>query len=360
MSNTLRHESWLDKALPQYARLTTAVVSILENLLRERSIEFLAISGRTKDKRSALEKVTRKGYTDLDKQFTDLSGVRVVVFLESDVRRVCGVIQEAFSIDASNSLDKDSLLSADRIGYRSVHYVCDLGKNRALVDEYRSLSNFQFEVQVRTVLQHAWAELTHDRNYKFSGKLPRDLERKLYLYAGLLEVADRGFDETAAAIDSYSKELRERTAQGDFDLEVTSLSLIEFIEQWVEQNKFSMNGKINLDDIGDLVTELHQFGISKISQLNEIALPEYARAANELKQSTTIFGIVRDWMLLNDWRRFLGRVSFSWVMFEVDEETILLRHLMAPDNFKSMIKAFRASGSLHIDDGDDEESCNWI
>lgn len=350
MTSAVSHESWLDQALPRYGRLTTAVVSILENLLSERSIEFLAISGRTKNKPSALEKISRKGYTDLEKQFTDLSGVRVVVFLESDVRRVCELIQEAFAIDATNSLDKDTLLSADRIGYRSVHYVCDLGQKRAPVEEYRTLAGLRFEIQVRTDLQHAWAELTHDRNYKFSGKLPRDLERKLYLYAGLLEIADRGFDETAAAIDSYAQTLKTRTERGDFDLEITSLSLGAFIGHWVKQNSFSLEGVVNLDNIGDLVNELRQFGITKISDLNKIAHQEYAKTANELKQGTTVFGLVRDWMLLSDWRRFMSQVRFAWVMDE--DETDLLKNAMAPEEYEQMIQAFQDLGRHDEDDAD--------
>ncbi|WP_409371389.1 GTP pyrophosphokinase, partial [Mycolicibacter algericus] len=50
-------------------------------------------------------------------------------------------------------------------------------------------------IQVRTVLQHAWAEFEHDIRYK--GSIPAehapDLDRRFTLAAGLLELADSEF-----------------------------------------------------------------------------------------------------------------------------------------------------------------------
>lgn len=83
------------------------------------------------------------------------------------------MITGSFNIDEKNSLDKKILLASDQIGYRSVHFVCDLGAQRSGLPEFKDLGGLKFEIQVRTLLQHAWAELAHDRNYKFSGTLLR-------------------------------------------------------------------------------------------------------------------------------------------------------------------------------------------
>lgn len=55
-------EQWLDGVLPRHDRLTQAVATIVENVLRARQIDFLAISGRTKTREGALEKIKRKNY----------------------------------------------------------------------------------------------------------------------------------------------------------------------------------------------------------------------------------------------------------------------------------------------------------
>jgi putative GTP pyrophosphokinase len=337
--STKSNPDWLDEILPSHHRLTKAVVSIVENLLRERDIDYLAVTGRTKDKRAALEKITRKGYAEPTKQLTDLSGIRVVVYFESDVQKVGALIEQAFTVDKANSLDKDSLLSTNQIGYRSVHYVCDLGKKRQSVDEYSSISTLKFEFQVRTVLQHAWAELAHDRNYKFSGKLPKELERKLYLYAGLLEIADKGFDETAKAVDHYAKSLQTRTAHGDLDIEITSLSLEAFVSLWSQRTKFPLDNSFAKSDLSDLIQELREFGITKLHQLNAIVPPNYASVAKKHDHIGTIYGVVRDWMLVKDWRRFVEHVSFSWVM---DQDNILV-HILGENEYAEMMQRFEVA-----------------
>ncbi|MEJ7833861.1 MAG: DUF429 domain-containing protein, partial [Nocardioides sp.] len=68
-------------------------------------------------------------------------------------------------------------------GYASRHLLVKLDDGRVA------------SVQLRTVLQHAWAEFEHDIRYK--GNVPeehaRDLDRRFTLAAGLLELADQEF-----------------------------------------------------------------------------------------------------------------------------------------------------------------------
>lgn len=312
--STLSIEHWLDGVLSKHARLTDAVVSIVENILRARQIDYLAVTGRTKNLSAAIEKIERKRYTHPQVQLTDLSGIRIVVFLESDVRRVSKAIRETFRVDAGNSLDKNDLLSANQLGYRSVHFVCDLGEGRSNLPEFRGLEGLQFEFQIRTVLQHAWAELAHDRNYKFSGKLPQLLERKLYLYSGLLEIADKGFDEVSAEIDRYVATMESRTDQGDLNVELTSLSLQHFVDMWSRKNRITLTSATGgKDDLADLVGELEQFGARTLAELQAIVPPNYADLIREDKLNT-IYGVVRDWMLMSNWRLYKSKVSFNWIM----------------------------------------------
>lgn len=345
---TISHETWLDSLLPRHSRLTNAVVSIMENVLKEQGVDYLAISGRTKDRRSALEKIARKGYIDPARQMTDITGIRVVVYFESDVQKVSNIIRKAFNVDKENSLDKDSLLATDQIGYRSVHYVCDLGAKRAEIEEYKGLETLKFEFQVRTVLQHAWAELAHDRKYKFSGKLPKDLERKLYLYAGLLEIADKGFDETAHSIDAYSKSLDEQTAKGEFDIEITSLSLEAYVNKWAKDNQIKLRELVLSSDLSDLISELDQFGIRKLSELDRIAIKKYSDVAKKRHHETTIYGLVRDWMLIANWEKFVKNVRFDWIM---DDDTIL-DEFFSREEYEKFQSAFDWADSEELLDGE--------
>jgi ppGpp synthetase/RelA/SpoT-type nucleotidyltranferase len=87
-------EIWLKGALPKHERLKAAAILLLENLLKETSIEYLSVTGRVKDFDSASEKIGRKNYEQPEMQLTDLTGIRVVTFdllpnLPSFIRRVC-------------------------------------------------------------------------------------------------------------------------------------------------------------------------------------------------------------------------------------------------------------------------------
>ncbi|SCZ64753.1 GTP pyrophosphokinase [Thiohalomonas denitrificans] len=323
------NEKWLSSVLPLHRRLTESVVTIIENVLKAKSVDFLAVSGRTKEKTSALEKIERKGYRNPQKQMTDLSGVRVILYFESDVNKASEIIDEAFEIDPKNSLNQDDLMSTDQIGYRSVHFVCGLGNGRTGLPEFSDLAGLQFEIQVRTVLQHAWAELAHDRNYKFSGKLPKRVERQLYLYAGMLEIADRGFDDVSKEIDKYIESVERKSDLGELDVEIDSISLPRYVRKWCEENGIEIDfPTYHLDE---LVKELHQFGIHTLAELDKVVPPTYAEVFKREKHDSNIFGVVRDWMLIHDWKRFAKNVERNWCVSYEEEENLFHHFFSAPE-----------------------------
>lgn len=310
---------WLSDVLPKYQALTSLVSSIMANLMHESKVEYLAISSRVKEYTSVLEKIERKNYTSPQEQLTDLGGVRIIVFFESDLARVTDLIERSFSVDKKNSSDKKQQMSVDQTGYRSLHFVCDMGAARSLLPEYRNLKGLKFEFQVRTVLQHAWAELAHDRNYKFAGKLPEDAERKLYLYAGMLELADKGLDELSREMDAYIEKVHEDIKSGDLEAMIDSVRLIQFVEEWAAKSGVELVPVKSKAGYADLIEELNSFGVHYLSQLESIVPEDYHMHALE---DSTIYGVVRDWMLIKDWRKFHEQVKCSWVYEDSDDEPL--------------------------------------
>ncbi|RUM91348.1 MAG: GTP pyrophosphokinase [Thiomicrospira sp.] len=332
-------DTWLDQSLPDYRILTNTVVSILESLLQLHNVDYLTVTGRVKDKNSIKEKIKRKTYTEPKEQLTDLSGVRIIAYFESDVDQIASIIENSFEVVTEHSLPKNHLLETNQIGYRSIHYVCKLGSNREGLPEFSGLKGLMFEFQIRTVLQHAWAELAHDRNYKFSGKLPKDIERKLYLYAGMLEIADKGFDELSSEIDSYILTYTSRTQKGDFDIEINSISLPEFIENWATENAFPLEPLSYKLPLDDLISELEQMGIRKLDELKNIIPENYIEASKSINYETTIYGLVRDWLLLHDFERYHDEVSYNWNGIDYGTWN-LMEHMMDVKTFKLFKKKF--------------------
>src|SRR5258706_13087619 len=135
---------WLEEALVRHKRLTTAVSGVLESILTRGSIEYLSITGRTKALLSVEEKVKRKKFTQPKNQLTDLSEIRVITFLETQVKSISELIRNTFDVDKKNSLDRASDLGANKLGYRSTHFVCTLGNSRKGLLEYDALSELKF------------------------------------------------------------------------------------------------------------------------------------------------------------------------------------------------------------------------
>tara|TARA_R110002012_G_scaffold16403_1_gene63364 strand:- start:660 stop:1709 length:1050 start_codon:yes stop_codon:yes gene_type:complete len=322
-------KTWIAENHFRFVSLSEAAQNIVTNLLQEEGIEFLTITQRTKDIDSCLEKSKRKNYKSPKTQTTDISGIRIIVFLECDIVRISKIIEDAFFIDTENSLNQDDLLSSSEMGYRSVHYVCELGSARSQLPEFRNLGGLKFEIQLRTVLQHAWAELSHDRNYKFSGVLPKHLERQLFLLSALLETADKGFDELSKNIDEYISEIQQSYIEKDLNIEINSLSVRNFIKNWCSENRISLfdSDDKNINDI--VIEELENFGIKNIQDLQDLIPNNYRPVSGN---SEGYLGLVRNWMIIENIKKYVEKNSPAWWL--PSNELPYFEELMPSDDFK--------------------------
>lgn len=180
--------------------------TLLRQLLGEQNIQVHSVTSRVKTRDSLASKIGKKGgiYRDIT-EITDIVGLRIVTFFADQVSEVAKLIEEQFFIDRENSSDKRDSLDTDRFGYLSVHYIVGLTEPRCLLKENKSFASAKAEIQIRSILQHAWAEIEHDIGYKSVGDVPRSVRRQFARLAGLLELADEEFVKIRSDIDSYSK-----------------------------------------------------------------------------------------------------------------------------------------------------------
>jgi putative GTP pyrophosphokinase len=289
---------WYTGIRQTYDDLSGSVRGTIESLLKAKGVEFLSVTGRAKTVESVVEKVERKGYTDIARQMTDLCGIRVITYMDRDVEKVCDIIRDNFHPHDDKSLDKSSELEVDQVGYRSMHFICDLGAERVKLAENSRYKDLVFEVQVRSVLQHAWAEIEHDRSYKFSGELPSHLKRRLHLIAGTLELLDREFNGIANELDEYKKVVAEKTAVGDLDIELNTTSVREYLARKLEAKGIRLEVMPNLDVAID---ELQRYGITTISALDRLfSEGVFQRVRSIAKSARTEIGLLRDAMIFAD------------------------------------------------------------
>ena len=193
------------KVRVEYATYADALRRALERACQVSFPEAL-IQARAKTVSSFAEKAARKfdRYPDAVNQMTDLCGARVIVQTAEQVRAVRSYIEANFEILESE--DKGLLLSQDEFGYRDMHYIVRLRPERAgalgfTPEERAVIGDKRAEVQVRTWLQHAWADTLHDRMYKNKLKLSADITRTGALLAALMEEGDRNFNVLADDLD---------------------------------------------------------------------------------------------------------------------------------------------------------------
>ncbi|MFL6135318.1 MAG: DUF429 domain-containing protein [Nocardioidaceae bacterium] len=178
---------------------TDRFVAMVTTLLDEAGINYLSVTGRTKSVASFAAKADRtvdggRVYSDPLEQITDQIGVRVITYLRSDVSAVADLLDDQLAVLDDRDLGQETA-SEGRFGYASRHLLVALDSSRSAPASYEPLRGRRAQVQVRTVLQHAWAEFEHAIRYK--GTIPEehapDLDRRFTLAAGLLELADREF-----------------------------------------------------------------------------------------------------------------------------------------------------------------------
>lgn len=213
-----------------YEKLCAEVAYILTRHLNNAQIEFSTITHRCKTLNSFLEKIQRKSYHDPITEMTDFAGVRVVCLYIDDLSRVEKVIAEHFEI--TEKIDKLTYKRTDEFGYGAIHFVVKLGKTSSGA-RYDDLKDLVCEIQIRTVLQDAWAIIDHHLVYKNESNIPSFLRKKLNLLAGNFESADEEFKRIRAEREAYLTDIEESKITSEQFLE-NELNLDSFVRyaQW--------------------------------------------------------------------------------------------------------------------------------
>ena len=131
---------WYRKNRSLYKSLANKVEAIVKENLEQSKVQYHSVTSRGKSLKSFADKSESGKYADPINEIKDMAGIRVITYLESDVRKVADVIERLFDIDKAHSLDQSQLLGSDRLGYRSVHYVAKFDGEREVVD----FLNFSF------------------------------------------------------------------------------------------------------------------------------------------------------------------------------------------------------------------------
>ena len=199
----------VDRAVADYVELreqlqaaTAEFVELVTGIIDDAGINYLTVTGRTKSVGSFAAKargiLTADAGADPLVRVTDQVGVRVITYVQRDIDAVADLLSEQFTVLDDRDLGEETA-AAGRFGYASRHLLVSRAVGAAGDAVAGDPTAYEpltcASIQLRTVLQHAWAEFEHDIRYK--GTVPPeqvpDLDRRFTLAAGLIELADREF-----------------------------------------------------------------------------------------------------------------------------------------------------------------------
>jgi putative GTP pyrophosphokinase len=185
------------------ASLSGQVETLLEDNHLHGSIKL-----RVKTLESLSEKLSHltRSTGDPNPVVRDLLGLRVVVPFQEEVERVVELLREHFSIKKIER--KSEKLTFREFAYDSVHVEIPIETNLELPECCTPV----VEVQVRTILQDAWAEVEHELIYKSHFRFPNNdsIRKKLAAVNASLSLADMIFQEIRDAQKEMARWGQER------------------------------------------------------------------------------------------------------------------------------------------------------
>ena len=286
---------------PALLSATDHYLHLVTTLLDDAGINYLNVTARTKSVASFAEKADRsvdgrRLYTDPLSEITDQVGLRVITFLHDDVTTVANLLAEEMQLLDDRDMGQETAREG-RWGYASRHLLV------AVEGEQQPAS-----IQVRTVLQHAWAEFEHDIRYK--GSIPEedapDLDRRFTLAAGLLELADREFSAIRERLKSSPPAQRSEQSS---DPRIGTPVLATYLG-----NRFPDAGWSRTEHYAWISGLLLELGIDSLDELDELLAAVDTDAVNQKMDYRYPAGAVRrldDALLARFGDRYVGLTGNS-------------------------------------------------
>ena len=257
---------------PQYEKYAAALQDIIEESLTSRNIIVSSVESRVKEVESFGNKAALPSnddpsaprYRDPLRNITDLAGIRIITYFPNTLQDVHELIHDEFHV-SEHTDHSESLIEDERFGYKSQHYLIRMSSARTELTEYSAYENLIAEVQVRTILQHAWAEIEHDIQYKSSSTTPSSLRRRIMALAGLLEIADREFQAIQDEDTRLTQSNKQSLALGRLEqVEITSSSLRTYLD-----GKLGSDGRVSDASYESTARLLRHLGFAAFDQVQE-------------------------------------------------------------------------------------------
>jgi len=316
-----------------YQELSRIASTKIEDQLFKRGIKAI-VSYRAKRPDRLLDKLRKrneeKKYKTVDEivdDIADLAGVRVSLYFPSERDLIDEIVNEIFEVkkkkifpDAAHTPKYEKRFS----GYWATHYRVNVKENST----NKRYTNALVEIQVASVLMHAWSEVEHDMVYKpFSGDLSKDEQAILDEINGLVLSGEIALERLHRAMSERTKAKKEISDK----YELTNFIINNLSKDYLTKVKlgdtYALNNyinstvkKISANKINDYIKHIDLDIKESITDqiLNMMIFDSYDVKNNNMKsyfknlvsserKASAFEKFVRCWIILEKAHRHLGQ-----------------------------------------------------
>jgi ppGpp synthetase/RelA/SpoT-type nucleotidyltranferase len=195
------------------ARIVEALEPIIAPVAPKHFLKA-SVSPRLKDEQKLIEKAFYRGkqYADPYSEITDKVGTRFVVLLGSDITTVVQTLKgiRGWTCSCDRDYEEEQNKNPLVFDYAAVHFVVRPGRDIQVGPTLVPAAT-PCEVQIKTILQHAYSELTHDTIYKPQIDATPVMRRNAAKSMALLEATNDYFERVAQEVNAALNSVREIT-----------------------------------------------------------------------------------------------------------------------------------------------------
>ena len=311
----------------------------IKRTLRDGNFAFVDVPYRVKREASLIQKLRdpKWAFKTID-EVHDVCGLRIITYLREDIEKAFNLLQTVFDVTDQKERKPDD---PTQFGYLSVH--AQIRFRDTHPGRRSDWSGYYAEIQVRTVLQHAWAEIEHDLGYKNDIGPPEHLKRRFALLSALLEIGDREFDELRRDVSKHIADVAEQPFEALARRRIDIHTLAQFVSSSPAVARIM---DLVCRDAGSALVAEHDFlpAASALDHLNVVLIGDLALALENESDSLPLFI-----------SHFIKASNFSEVAkgASIDFLALYLAASKGYDDLRKMLKSIAPSGS---DDGDTKKA----
>ncbi len=312
-----------NKEYDYYQKLSQIVSNKIEDQLFKRGIKAI-VSFRAKKPERLLDKLVKrndkkkyKNLNEIYEDIVDLAGIRVSLYFPSERELLNEIINEIFDVKLKKDFPDNThtpKYTKRFSGYWATHYRVQL-KEHHLTKRYQ---NTLAEIQVASVLMHAWSEVEHDLVYKpYSGELSKEELSILDEINGLVLAGEIALERLQSAMALRT----EKSSKIDDKYELTNYIFnyfknkenIKFGNTYLINNFLKTNEKIdtkllneylnliNLEDKESISNQLLDIYMNDSNAIQKDLIKKYIKNLNLPNSNTPIFErFLKCWTVLDE------------------------------------------------------------